>query len=119
MNRTHFEQHVLYHDAIDQREARERAENAEIDDLAAQYEARAAKEMSESIASSDPETIDEEWYPGSFYAPAMCCCAEHAGDNDDCQIHGLTSQPCTCGPNPDAPACPSCGARADLEEMPF
>ena len=83
---THFEEHVLYHDAIDRREAKERAQQAE------------------------PE---EE--------PELCCCLDpvHPGDDDDCPLHGLAAQECTCGPNPDAPACLSCKARGEFEELPF
>ena len=68
-----------YHDAIDRREAKERA-------------------------MREPEV-----------EPELCCCLEIIGDNDPCPVH----TECTCGPNPDAPACLSCRARGEDEPIPF
>ena len=82
MATTHFEDHVLYHDAIDRREAKERAMRAEAE--------------------------DRIW----------CTCPELEGEDENCPLHGLAAQECTCGPN-DAPACPSCRARAKNEPLPF
>jgi hypothetical protein len=70
-----------YHDAIDRREAKERAMRAEC----------------------EPE-VD----------PELCCCLDFIGDNDPCPVH----TECTCGPN-DAPACASCRARNEHDELPF
>ncbi len=79
-----------YHDALDRYEARMRAEKAE-------------REFDELEARQRER----------------CCCLERAGDDEACPIHGLAAEPCTCGPDPDAPACPSCRARNDHREMPF
>ena len=103
---THFEQHYLYHDALDRLEAKERA---------MRFEAQLCATLAEA---------------------ARCSCLDpvHAGDDPDCLIHShddpktdpwpgdieeLEAQECTCGPNPDAPACPSCRARAEQEPIPY
>lgn len=97
-------------------------EDPEIDDLAAQYEARAAQEMSESISSSDPERVDVDYPERDTWTCDLCGGQFHSegllSQHTD-EVHGLASQECTCGPDPDARACPSCRARAQSAEIPF
>lgn len=36
-----------------------------------------------------------------------------------CVDRALADEPCTCGPDPDAPACPSCTERGKDADIPF
>jgi hypothetical protein len=87
-----------YHDAIDRREAKERAmrEEARLD------------------RQSKMRAIRLQY----LAAGMLCSCLEIEGDDRDCPIHGLAADECTCGPN-DAPACASCRARNEHEALPF
>jgi hypothetical protein len=47
---------------------------------------------------------------------------DRLGEMAESYEHGivpLVDAECTCGPDPDGPACPACKARAELAPMPF